>query len=232
MRLRSLLAGLALAGSLGIGSVAMASTASAATTPQWGPQCQSKQCNQQPPKCESWQQGRGDSRDNACCQEEIITITFDFAPNRGAPKGTWLLETGGPALHDGLALTYEGTTWIVSDWTPGGHGTLGVGEYFTLVKGGVTLTGGRWENPQTAWWSERQICLTSVDPCNQQHGYTTDAWDGSSCIPCKPVTLPCKPVVKSDPCKPLPKAPCNTGGDKGGKGPAGPTWNQHGPQFS
>ena len=85
------------------------------------------------------------------CKCDVQTITFDFAPNLHITDGTWLLETGGPALYDGETLTYQGSTWTVEDWQSHGNGSLGNGKpYFILVKGGHDLSGSLSENPQVA----------------------------------------------------------------------------------
>jgi hypothetical protein len=232
MRLRSLLAGAALAGSLGIGGIAMmAAPASAAVVVQPGshnncPLTKYGDCGQMPQQCggirnDSSQQNWDNSKN--CCNQEI---TFRFAPNKNTPpgtKGTWLLETAGPALYTGEALTYDGGTWIVKGWVtppdPKATGSLGAGDYFTLFQGSTELSG-PFGGPQTAWTQQTctpvtvtNPCPCNTDPCNTHHGtLTLESYqgrdNGNPCgiqlpKPCKPVivkTDPC-PVLKADPCK-------------------------------
>ncbi len=222
----------------GIATAALAMTTTAAFASTHGqPQTwQQSGCQQQGYgnyQDDSYQQ-QGDNYRSSCCNE---TITFDFAPSRGNRDGTWLLETGGPALHTGETVQYDGGTWTVRDWTPGGRGTLGTGDYFILVKGGYTLSGSLRENPQTAWIE--RACITSYNPCDDT-GYlplTTESYstyggygDSSNCTPCKPpVTPPCKTLTTwtppKDPCPPVhvtPPCPVKvTTSDpcKDGKGP-------------
>lgn len=150
----------------------------------------------------------GDKNKGCDCKE--VAITFAFAPSKGNPEGTWLLEVSGPPLHNYETLTYKGETWTVKDWEAFGKGTLGNHKpYFTLVKGSITLKGGFWENPQTAW-------LTG--------GY------GEQCQPCVPVTSwqpPCDPTTSTwttgyttPPCNHQshqPTDPCQGSGNKHGK---------------
>ena len=76
------------------------------------------------------------------CKCDVQTITFDFAPNLHAPDGTWLLETGGPALHDGETLSYDGGTWTVEQWDPHGNGSLGNDKPYFVLTNGHDLSGG------------------------------------------------------------------------------------------
>jgi hypothetical protein len=244
MRLRSLLAGAAIAGTLGIGTIAMtAGTASASVVDQqpssnFCPLTSHGDCGQQP-KCETGGQlgfqadAQYDNRNSSCCDEEI---TFSFAPSRGRHEGTWLLEVSGPPLYNGEVITYDGTPWVVEGWEAHGNGTLGFGKpYFTLFQGWKELTGGFWENPQTAWIDKD--CVVSTNPCDP-HGFTTESYssyggygnDNSKCDPCgnqhpgfttdsqgilggdnhgQPSCTPCPPPVRivTDPCPPV-TAPC------------------------
>lgn len=59
--------------------------------------------------------------------------------------GTWMKDVGGPSLHNGETVKYDGGTWTVGDWTtppsPKANGSQGPGNYFILKDGGVTLQG-------------------------------------------------------------------------------------------
>ena len=50
--------------------------------------------------------------------------------------GDWLLLEGGPFLHNGETVKFEGQSWTVDDWapigTPGANGSQGPGNYFVL----------------------------------------------------------------------------------------------------
>jgi len=222
--LRKLLTGLALAGSLGIGSIALAGTASATPLPSCtrmnhlvppncvpgngggqqgnrggnngqgnnGNQCQQGNtwkggdiktdalpengccpqdnhgdlkfsdgnCDPAPLCNQGWDQKNFNQQhnwDSTCypvvvwhapkpapkpCKCDVQTITFDFAPNLHAPDGTWLLETGGPALHDGETLSYDGGTWTVEQWDPHGNGSLGNDKPYFVLTNGHDLSGG------------------------------------------------------------------------------------------
>lgn len=176
MRLRSLLASAAVVATMGIGSIAMMAGPASAAPLNGNVQCFEQQCNQ-PPKCPGGiMNGNGGRQQDSkgCCAE---TITFDFAPNVGASDGTWLLETSGPALHNGETVTYNGGTWTVQQWvTPPdlrAKGSLGKGDYFILVKGGVTLSGSLSENPRTAWISGEQ-CIPQPRPCDRNWNQQND----------------------------------------------------------
>jgi hypothetical protein len=106
------------------------------------------------------------------CQCKTLGITFELPT-----YGSWLLDTGGPALHNGEVILYDGQDWTVGDWTPGASGSQGYGTYFTLTRNGHQLDG---------------------------HGIRTQ-WATTVCTKTPPVTIPpvgnptggkgCKPVT-------------------------------------
>jgi hypothetical protein len=70
------------------------------------------------------------------CPCKTQNITFQLPT-----YGTWLLDVGGPALHNGETIKYDGATWTVQDWTTGANGSQGHGTYFVLKDGTTTLKG-------------------------------------------------------------------------------------------
>lgn len=85
--------------------------------------------------------------------------------------GTWLLDVGGPALHNGEVIKYDGADWTVRDWTTGANGSQGHGTYFVLKDDGTTLKG-------------LGISKTNPGPMLYEHAKTI----------CPPVLLPLHPA--------------------------------------
>lgn len=92
------------------------------------------------------------------CQKEVRTQDWNCTPKVPTPPpvrvcvpkeitfelptyGSWLLDTGGPALTNGEVIDYNGQDWTVGEWMPGGHGSQGRGTYFTLTLNGRQLDG-------------------------------------------------------------------------------------------
>ena len=61
-----------------------------------------------------------------CTPENVIFETPTY--------GDWLLYVGGPFLHNGEVLTYDGQTWTVEQWEMS-TGSQGPGQYFVLRGG-------------------------------------------------------------------------------------------------
>lgn len=94
------------------------------------------------------------------CPCKTQNITFQLPT-----YGTWLLDVGGPALHNGETISYDGTDWTVGDWTTGANGSQGHGTYFTLKNGSTAVKGlGTRKNPGQELYEHATTICTTLHP--------------------------------------------------------------------
>ena len=104
-------------------------------------------------KHETWGPESWNSRDNRCefpvvyypkpqPRPELVCHS-QFVSWETPTFGDWLLLEGGPFLHNGETVKFEGLNWTVEDFTPAGtpgaNGSQGPGTYFVLSHNGQTL---------------------------------------------------------------------------------------------